>query len=418
MITSITIKSGEHASKKITGAVSLSSDDTLRLSRTDTGVKIDLTDISRLAIPMPDACPYVSKISGVAPDPYGNINLLSDVTSQVDHADNSVQLCDMSQEDRTPQLYRAVYDMLRILRRWIDAHKDSLLLTPDSADIQWRGMQEEDIGTDYLLKEIGYTKPPYRLPISDDIILDNRGRSDIPSIGQALRLYNEYQSVVAMWNYIVQQPDTIIEARIHPGDNSGIYVGVTVNIPITTVIEEDITVEVKVVASFSPQEGTYVWLRAPAGYSRIYPSTGVLSTATSVPGDTVIGTSPDSISQSVLDKEGKVIAYGGGPMAPATFTAVIDHTAARLASVYTVQMIMEAIPYNRCSNEMSYADSRRALHYTVQEKNEWNINVMVAVNGNVTVQKTMHKSTPFARVCEDPYPDIQPPDLEDEQEGV
>lgn len=423
MVTAIKIKQGSDASDilAINGNVNISSGEHIIMTGRDNVINIGTSGLDDLIVNISDRCPYVSKLSDVSCDSFGNINILGDVTSQVDVAasDNTLLLCDMSQRDDRPVLFRAIYDMLRILRRWIDAHKDSLLISAEPGEYQWRDMQDEDISSDYYLNAVN--KPSFTLPITEDILYDSRSRSDIPSLGPALRLFNEYQSVVAMWNRIVREPESIVEVRIHPGDNAGIYIGVTSNIPLQDVQPDStVVITTEVTAVFTGQTGDnlYVWSRAMDAYCRVYPARVIDDVNTdniTFPGYRATGSTSSALN-SKLDRDGRIIKY------PAALTAryskVMDGTKEPLANTYTTQMIYEAIPFCMCYGETSYADSLFGLHYVKQNTNRWDIHVTVtyAVDNSsphVVLSKSYTKDTVYADVCTDPYLDKVPDDEDD-----
>ena len=429
MISSLRIKNGNVISNPIRGVINITSGNFMDIKAKSYTVTIGAPGLDGLISDATNRCPYVTAVSGVNPDGFGNLFLLGGHTSQVEYMQNHLGVCDMSQRDDRPIIFRAIYDMLRILRLWLDAHKDSLLLSEIPGNSQWDNMVAEDKNKDYYLSystDDGEV-PPFMLPVEEGLVSESRGRSDIVAIGPALRLYNEYQSIVAMWNRLVKEPETIVEVRIHPGDNSGIYVGVTANIPLRDVsADATLTVTTKIIAVFSGQTGSnlYVWNRALDAYCRLLPRHPGYERSIEIKGDKLQGTT-DTAASSKLDSEGKVIKWGSDATLEATYTETIDGSEKPLATIYTTQMVYEAIPFCLCRNETSYADSLGGLHYVSQEKNTWTIRVIVSytyesADGRDTetvLNKEYTKQTIFAEVCDDPYPDKIADDDVDEETG-
>ena len=420
MITSIRIKKGGIESDPIIGSIRLDSGPYMQIKESKGSVHIGTTELDDIENGIPTACPYVTTISGTSPDGFGNVFVLGGSTSQVDYNDKGILLCDMSQRNDSPSIFRAIYDMLRILRRWLDAHKDSLLLSEVPGESQWKHMQDSDMANDYYLT--AKDKPEFSLPIAPDIIRDARPRGDIVSIGPALRLYNEYQSVVAMWNRIVKDPESIVEIRIHPGDNAGIYVGVTSNIPLQEANDNSkVVITTTITVSFTGQTGDnlYVWSRAMDAYCRVYPRrAGDREYSITFPGEYKSGSSVASNS-SVLDRDGKVVKYPHTLVA--TYTESLDGSKSPLATTYTSQMLYEAIPFCKCAREVSYADSLSGLHYVQQDINTWTIHVLVEyyiddIKQDTVIDKSYTKKTIYAKVCTDPYKDKLPE--EEPEQGI
>lgn len=440
MITSITIKNRDENPKTITGSILLDSGPYMQVKESKGSVYIGTTGLDGINDGTPISCPYVATVSGASPDGFGNVFVLGGSTSQVDYFPTKegetiqgIALCDMSQRNDSPIIFRAIYDMLRILRRWLDAHKDSLLLSDAPGDKQWKNMLAYDHDSDYYSKSestapdfpiFREVPPDYSSSTTDtsNTYTDTRLRSEITSIGPSLRLYNEYQSVVALWNRIVKDPESVVEIRIHPGDNAGIYVGVTSNIPLQHVSPDStVTITSKITVSFTGQTGDNlrVWNRVMPSYCRVYPKNSNNISTIDYPGVLVAGSTAGAQS-SKLDKDGQVTDKTSDLVA--TYTETIAGTGANpLATTYTAQMLYEVIPFCLCKGETSYADSLFGLHYTQHDTNAWTINVSVSYqvdneDSSEILNKTYYRSTIYAEVCSDPYPDKIPDDADNGDE--
>lgn len=427
MVTSLRIKNGNTISEPITGSIKLEAYHGMLVKCSNGTIVLSTDGLREFKNGNLVKCPYVTKLSGVSSDSFGNIYVLGGTTSQVDFKDNGLKLCDMSQRNDSPAIFRAIYDMLRILRRWIDAHKDSLLLSAKSGEVQWSNMQTDDQKNDYYLTATEETRPKFNIPVSDDIIYDDRTRAEITSLGPALRLYNEYQAVVALWNRIVDEPESIVDVRIHPGDNAGIYIGVTSNIPLKAASPQStVIITTKITVSFTgqdkaldpdnnPIDNLYVWSRVMDNYCRVYPTRkSTRSYEISFPGVSTTGSS-DAAKSSKLDKDGKVIKYPAPLDAPlaATYTERLYGQEEPISNICTSQMLYEVIPFCICSGETSYADSLTGMHYVQQDTNTWTINVLVYYtidDGDqvAVINKSYTKETIYAEVCYDPYKDKLP----------
>ena len=161
-----------------------------------------------------DSCnslPYVTNISNVGPDDWNILWLLGGKTTQVDVSDGTIEICDMAQTVDYPRIYKSVYAMLRQLRLWIDANKDSLLLYQPDALKQWDDMVSDIDDNKWDTKDL------------ESVYMETRSRDDIDTIGQATSMINEYVGTVALWNHIVGLPESAVSIRLHPADSAGIY---------------------------------------------------------------------------------------------------------------------------------------------------------------------------------------------------
>ena len=434
--------------------ITIDSGDCIGVRKTDTGLRVQFTDISKIPNPyrtLYDALvesPYLSRLCGVAPDAYGNIWLLGGAMSQVDtessdstyvNKTNDILLCDMSQEDRTPQILRAMFDILRQIRLWIDAYKDTLLCTPASGETQWTAMLAEAEKEDTEVLKIissgdGSDDDDNKYPMA--VLKETRGkRGTIPAIGPSTAIRNEYQSVVALWNYIVAQPKSSLVVRTHPGDSAGIYVALSMNIPIEKISNGKTTVTVTITitppsyvssdSSSSPKTPTQMWFRSPicqviaAGSGTVKP----ITTCTFDPS----GSKVTGLNTSQLDTEGKVAESG-------SLTAKITTTLANTCNLYTLQAVIDCIPFNLCDRkgedgttvytEVSYADSRQGMHYTNFGQAEWTVTGSYTTGGSTTgtaIGGTIKHTTGLPSVCTDTtdfYPADYEPPADEEDEGT
>lgn len=433
-VRKIRIINKDGVSRDIMGCPSISGTHGASINGTNRSIRIDIPEVTGYTHPYKDrldaghvpTLPYIASIDGVRADQYGCLYILGGHTSQIDHKDHGINICDMSQDNRYPQIFRSIYDMLTILRRWIDGHKDSLLLYGDLAEKQWSEMLSEDYN-DYYQKA-GSDVPDYPLykdPDTGDLISDRRTRDAISSFSEPIGLLNEYQSVVAMWNYVASQPEHVSTARIHPGDNAGVYIGAAINIPTTNIPDNTtgyLRVLIKISVSMSGQSSVseknkaYMWMRSPDAYSKLVPAApGVRISGPVVPGSSVIGTNP----QSILDAEGRI-----SDIVPETsldtYMNVYIPISSNMSTVYTVQTLLEAIPFCLCGTENSYYDSKTGVHFVQQDLNTWTIRLSVHTgivssistgSGESTPSKDMTelvndsivKTTQYAQVCDDPY---------------
>ena len=328
--------------------------------------------------------PYVGSISSVHPSYNGMLWILGDLTSQVDLSDdtNTLYLCDMSQTVDIPSIYRAVYDMLHILRLWVDGHKDSLLLTEDLGNSNWDAMN-----ADRWLPAAG---SPGSSVLTG--VIDDRPREEIPAMGPALNLLNEYYSTVALWNHIVSSPDSDISVRLHPADRAGIYVGIHMRVQIPD--KKHVKCRIEISCSYTGQTGADMWTRVPV--ARCVPAKGTTVTYT------LSGESLSSSIPSILDN-GRHI-YNTNTITPEIMVDIPESETMRTS--YTVQTVVEAIPFYRCTvKEKTYADSKRADHYEASGENEWNIAVKVyrTVGDSpeeLVETKSVSKNTAYAAMCE------------------
>lgn len=438
--------------------ITIDAGDYIGVHKTDTGLRVQVTDISQIPNTYRDVydklrdeydklktSPYLSRLCGVVPDAYGNIWLLGGATSQVDteSADNTyvnktndILLCDMSQEDRTPQILRAMYDILRQIRLWIDAYKDTLLCTPASGETQWTAMLAETTTEDAPVLEIVKSGESSDNKYPMAVLKETREeRGTIPAIGPSTAIRNEYQSVVALWNYIVAQPKSSLVVRTHPGDSAGIYVALSMNIPIEKIsdkTETTVTVTITITppsykssdSSSSSSIPTKMWFRNPI-CQVIAAGAGTTKTATCTFDPS--GSKVDGLNASQLDTEGKVADSG---LLTATITATLPNT----CSLYTLQAVIDCIPFNLCVRkgedgnsvytEVSYADSRQGMHYTNFGQAEWTVAGSYTIGDSTTettIGSDIKHTTGLPSVCTDTtdfYPEDYEPPADEDGEGT
>ena len=386
MVTSIRIKD-----QVISGLVPITADSNISISSDDNIMSIrrySMEEDPRLEylakLLESGEAPYVSKISGVSPDTWGNVWMLGGKTSQVDiNNSNTILLSDMAQTVDFPHIYSNVYAMLRQIRLWIDAHKDNLLLSDTTANDMWDHMQDTADGAN------DNWRPPVN-PVADDktitMFTESRLRSEIPSLGTAINMLNEYLGVVALWNYIVGTPKASVDVRLHPADQAGIYVGANIVVPI--VEKKNTTIRVEISASFEGQTGEnlYMWNRMPV--CRIVPGGASIKPAISLSGDT--GIKDTSILDKGHQKQGSAI----------TGTATFEIPVKAIHTAHTVQCVLEAIPFYLCDDEVTYADSKKATHYYSIGENKWTVTIKIYRDGSVINEYRSTKNTAYAAVCE------------------
>lgn len=319
--------------------------------------------------------PYVASVAGVYPNQWHNIWVLGGQTAQVDLGEGpgTLTICDMSQTVDYPRIYKSVYGMLRQLRLWIDAHKDSLILRDNRASVQWQNMLYST--DDWYVPE---TSPDTR-----PIFQETRLRNDISAIGPAVGLLNEYLGIIHFWNYAVGIPESSISVRLHPADYAGLYIGFNIDLPVTS--KEEINIEVKISASFTGQTGDnlYIWSRVPV--ARVLPL-GLGSVTYELSGEA----SPESNTASILDDGVQV----QGTSISGVLSINIPEEDVRVS--HTIQCVLEVIPFYLCSDsEKTYADSKRAIREDTTGENVWTISA--TIDGDTTITKT--KNTAYAAEC-------------------
>lgn len=396
MISSIRIKGSEDI--RIKGSVSISTDNTIGLWSGDSSIHINRTTPEKDpkeeyldALKSSGSAPYVSKITGVSPDAWGNVWLLGGKTFQVDYTTSSTSeltLCDMAQTVDYPRIYMNVYNMLRRIRLWVDAHKDNLLLDPDRAYAQWtlmNGLSHES-NDNWRPKE-----NPFDKNASLTFTEDSRSREEIMSLGTPINLLNEYLGVVALWNHIVGTPRAEVDVRLHPADQAGLYIGANMVVPILK--KEDTKIRLDISVSFTGQTGDnlYTWSRIPV--CKVIPGGKSITTSVVLEGDS----SSVSKTPSILDNGSQ--KQGTSVQSHIEFTIPKDsvHTS------HTIQCVLEAIPFYLCStDEKTYADSKKAEHYSKSGENVWTIKIDIYRNDEKDPVNSYKytKNTAYTTVCE------------------
>ena len=387
MITSITV-----GNKKITDAViGVASEDSIGVEVSDNTLSLGLKDNNSvtdkyreyLEYINTNGLPFVTSVSGVGCNDLGNLWLLGDKTSQVDLTDAGFTLCDMSQTVDYPRIYKSVYAMLRQIRLWLDAHKDTLLLKSDKAELQWDDMMLD--ADDWLL--------PSDSPDTRPVFLETRKRSDISAIGPGLNLLNEYRGTVSLWNYIVEMPTSDISIRLHPADRSGVYIGANLTVPVTSKEDTTITIRVLIDIAGQPSEGLqdmYLWMRCPV--ARSTPSSSGVTV-------TIPGEPAKSSVDSVLDNDSKQVIITPESSIPLEVSMHIPKD--ELRTSYIVQVVFEAIPFVLCSDkENTYADSKKSYRVDTTGENKWTITTEVYRNGDLIRTITETKNTSMVPTCD------------------
>lgn len=356
-----------------------------------------------------DNLPMLVKLSGVAPDANNNIFLLGGTTSAVSATgDGELSVTDVAQTVDYPRIYRSVYEMLRQIRIWQDAHKDSLLFSESEAKTRWDELNNYKY--DYMPSVNDY--PDWHNGFSE-----YRDRDELdPYIPKGYNLISDYFAVVALWNYIVSLPDSSINVRLHPADSAGIYIGVNVNVPI---VDPDKSTDIQIVTSisFSGQEnGNYIpedVIGSDSSLQGINDTPVPISiwhrvpVARAVPGD------------SVTVSGGSVVTAGSlsGGVETTDTTDITNTITAKVPAgsrnFYTIQTVIEAIPFFKCTDkktdiqEKTYSESKKADHFVSIGYNDWTIKVDVYRDGSVIQTLEESKSTPHASVCNNQYSDIE-----------
>ena len=395
MISSISI----NGNKVSPGIVTIEADPSSDMSITASDNIVDFS-ASRYVmdstgeILLPDKCPYVTSIAGGTPDDWGYIWVLGGLSTQIDERDDGFTFCDMSQTVDYPRIYRSVYAMLRQIRLWVDAHKDSLILPKSAAEAQWDNMKEGGDGWDISDSDLPMFK-------------ESRHRQDIPAIGDAINLLNEYLGVVALWNHIVNEPKVVSDVRLHPADQSGIYAGINIILPTDHDENSDIEIDISISRSGQTGDNLYTWVRMPV--ARIIPdinddsSDSLVSSAINCSLNGVDRV--DSDPPSALDNGVNFLTPGtGDDMINVNISTTIPKDTAN--TVHTIQCVIEAIPFFKCpredgSTENTYAESKKGDHVYERGESSWTINVTINKNKEELYKESIVKKTMYANVCPD-----------------
>lgn len=338
--------------------------------------------------------PYISAISGVKPDINGNLWLLGGKTSQVSYTTDTFTISDMGQTVDYPRIYRSVYAMLRQIRLWLDAHKDTLLLTKGNADSWWERMKNDQ--NDWKPLESDYSKYYFE---------ESRPRDSIADIGDATNMISQYMAVVALWNYIVNQPLANYSARLHPADSAGVYIGADINIPRTT--DGEFSVDVEFTIEISTQQavdGMRVWLRMPILSCEPNDNDKVKLSNIIVNGTEH---TPSESGASVLDSGVHIDWPEGGTISVSyTITMPAEDTS---ANMYTTHAVIEAIPYMVCPYDGEEDEGEKGLYSTAKKSPRessageatWTISCTVTSNGVPVnpIEPQIEKKTTYVNTC-------------------
>ena len=389
MIRSIKIKNGSNIhTVRNTGAPVLSGIGTIDITRKYDNVVIGADSDQLYDTPQTDyinslkSVPYMTKISGVTPNSNGMIWLLGDKSSNVyTLGDNTLHISDIAQTVDYPRIYASVYSMLRQLRLWVDAHKDTLILRTDTANTQW----------DNMLNDSDDWTPDNDYHLSIPYYSEDRPRYDIQAIGDATNFLNMYFATVALWNYAVGRPMSDVETRLHPEDASGMYIGANIVIPRLSNVDTTIDVTINIYR-LEGQEGEdlYLWIRCPIAI--ITPDIDDDIDVT-IPGEQAQSTKP-----SILDEgyQIKAPALNGDPI-PVSFTCTVP-AGSESHNMYTIQSVIEVIPFYMCDSS-TYAESLLADREVVQGTNTWKVSTIVKSNGVIIQDTEDIKNTAYALKC-------------------
>lgn len=379
----VSIKIGD---KIISGVMTLSSSDTTTTDLSEEKVSVAsssdyINEKHDSYINSIKRIPYVTNISGVRPNVFNSIWIIGGKTSQIDYVHDydekggSFTVCDMAQTVDFPRIYRSVYAMLRQIRLWLDAHKDSLILTKNAAEDQWLNMLD-DLDQDSGSVWYPPASPGDSIETAPKMFKETRNRGDIPAIGHAVNFLNAYQGTVALWNYIVGTPSASVSARLHTADNAGVYIGANITVPIpeklTTYIR--ITYNVRMTGQadiISNDESTkdqilYAWMRIPIASAL----PGDIQGSYALPGSTGASNPP-----SILDTNSSQIKVSD--ITPISITFKIPESS-DMSTSYTIKSVLEIIPfYLDGGSATTYADSKREDRFESIGTNTWNISVLV-----------------------------------------
>ena len=363
--------------------------------------------------------PYVTKISGVPADINNMVWLLGGKTSQVDRSkdgyqtpsedgyapagDNVIYISDMGQTVDYPRIYRAVYDMLRQIRLWLDAHKDTVLLDSDNANIWWDVLKNDPDDSDPV------PKSPY--DGAGEIVLKSfkepRDRSEIAAIGDSTNILGNYGAMVALWNYIVNQPLSDVSSRIHPADPAGIYIGINTHIPrldTNKIVRRfDITINLDTDQVNAENSSDFrLWVRVPV-VSCIPDNGDVTFSDVVIPSSTVV---PGGGS-SVLDDGIHILWTNSFTI---SYTVTIAEAEDAISNIYTAKNIVEVIPYMVCPYDGEddgltnglYSTSRKSPRVSEQGSCSWSIycTIFDESGNSISSIPMITKNTSYVQVCD------------------
>lgn len=394
MIRSIKIKNGSNIHTVLsTGAPVLSGIGAIGITRKYDNVVIGADSDQLYNTPQSSyidsftAVPYITKISGVTPDSNGMIWLLGDRSSNVYTLnDNTLHISDIAQTVDYPRIYSSVYAMLRQLRLWVDAHKDTLILRTATANTQWNNM----------LKDPDDWTPSKDLHLSIPYYSEDRSRDEIQAIGGATNFLNMYFATVALWNYAVDRPMSDIETRLHPEDAAGMYISANIVVPRISNVNTKIDVTINIYRLSGQKDDDdddlYLWIRCPI--SKITPD---IDDDIDV---TIPGVKAQSDKYSVLDEGYQIKApapsSAGDPIS-ISFTCTVP-AGDESHNMYTIQAVIEVIPFYMCDSN-TYAESLLDDREAVQGTNTWKVSTIVKSN-DVIIQETEDtKNTAYALKC-------------------
>lgn len=434
MITSITIKNGE-TSVKIPScpSVALSTYNGISTEQDNGSITIgadnsylyntDYYKFYRKLVNGEVELPYVTKISGVTGDANNMIWLLGGKTFQVDRAidgytppedgdyvkpaDNVLYISDMGQTVDYPRIYRATYDMLRQIRLWIDAHKDTILLDESNADEWWDVMKTDPDDSKPVPKTSTDSGTLWSLPVFEE----PRSRSDITAIGDATNILGNYWATVALWNYIVNQPLSSTTARLHPADDAGIYIGINTHVPRADTSEINLMVAISIEIETDQVDSTNIddfklWVRMPI--RSCIPNDGnivfsglKIANASASQGNT---------SESILNSGMHLDWTNNLEMSYDVTIPAASSAGESISNIYTIQNVVEVIPYIVCpydgeNNEGTkglYATSRKSSRLSERGETKWRVVCNIYKNGDsVGSPQTLTKSSAYVQVCEE-----------------